>query len=186
MKIKRALRKFFRDLGIEADIVSEAVEGVVDLVEEEIEAKTKTDEPKEPEKDKEQSEVSEVEVLKAEHAKELAKVRLDAKIDAELGKLNIREGYEDIVRNMIDFEKVSLDEKGALSGLKEQTDAFVKDKSLLFDVKDEDEDEKKSTKGDVPPGFEILNGKLPEGKQGEPDLDAELTAAFTSDLPQTK
>jgi|GEM_PF-4264475 len=183
MSLKRAIRKALKELGIETDKISEVVEEVNDIVEEELGSKSKEKDP-EPPKSKETNPNSDIEAIKEAHAKELSKVKtaakLEAKVEAALEKLNIQKGYEDVVRGMIDFDKVQLDDKGALTGLKEQTDALAKERVLLFSVADDKGSEDKK----VPEGFEKIDNKLPGGKPGEPDLANDFIAAFTADLPQ--
>lgn len=75
---------------------------------------------------------SELERVKAEYEKELEGIKLQTKIDAELASLKIAEGYLDVVKGLVDFEKVALDKGGNVTGLKEQTEKIAKDKPLLF------------------------------------------------------
>jgi len=126
MSLIRKLKKIMKANGIEAEKVNEVVDDVNDLVEEEIESKTKEKDPELP------KEKSEVELLKEEHAKELEKIKLDSKKDSEFGKLKVKEGYEDIVREAMEREDFKLDDKGELVGYKEWAEKFTKEKAILF------------------------------------------------------
>ena len=150
--MKRAIKKILKNLGVELekDQINELTDELTEAVNDEVKAKTPKpkDEPFDTEKFKQEllAELmggkkgksddddgkSEIESLKEQHAKELTNVKLQGKVDAELSGLKVKEGYLDIVKNLIDFEKVKLNDKGVLEGLKEQTDALIKDKTELF------------------------------------------------------
>jgi len=124
--MKRKFKKLLKELGLNLDReqLTELAEELEDFIDNEVEKRSKKteDEPK-----------TEAELMKAEFAKEIVKVKLQAKIDAELSTARIKEGFEDVVKNLIDFDKVKLDEKGKLEGLKNQLDVIVKEKAILFE-----------------------------------------------------
>jgi hypothetical protein len=157
----RAIKKLLKEKGIELDSseINNLAIDIKDLADEEIEkaskgsgSKSKDDEAFDPEtfkkeilemlkgkpeddKKPDDDGVSELEQLKVAHAAELAQIKLDTKLETEFATLKIKDGYQDIVKGLVDMSKVKLNDKGEIEGLKEQTDVIVKEKADLFSVK---------------------------------------------------
>lgn len=73
---------------------------------------------------------------KAEHEKELARLRLDNAIETALSAEKVKN--HKALRALLDLEKIGLDDSGNLSGLSEQLEAVRKSDGYLFDQKEND------------------------------------------------
>lgn len=157
MNLKRKIKKILKGLGIDDnDALNEAVEDVNDIFVEQRERDSKETKPEEPQKDtdskdKDTDPNSEIEKLKAEHAAELAKVKLDNKIESVINAAKAKNATA--VRALLDVDGLELDDKGEIKGLKEQLAKVVEDNPFLFDVESEsgagskgDEEEPQDTK----------------------------------------
>ena len=140
--MKRALRKLFKAFNPETMNVNDLLEDVLELHEDELEKVKPKDEgevpPADPEpekgkdaeKEEEADEMTEIEKLKAEHAKELAKVKLESKIDAALSSAKSKNDIA--VKALLKLEQIQLNDKGEIEGLTEQLETVVKDNPFLF------------------------------------------------------
>lgn len=130
MNLKRAIKKILRELGLELkkDQIADLAEEVEDLIDSQVNVQSNQDaDDADDDEEKGDDETDEVKKLKAE----LNQLKIGSAVEAELKTWGIAEGYEDTVKNMIDFSDVIF-ENGELKGLKEKREEIAKDKALLF------------------------------------------------------
>lgn len=93
-----------------------------------------------------------------ENQKAIKQLKIDNAVDFALnGK--VQEGYNDIVRGLIDKQLIILKDDGTVSGLDEQIEKIKKDKALLF-VEDNGDGEGSKK----PDGWNFKGGDLKDGQ----------------------
>lgn len=93
-----------------------------------------------------------------ENQKAIRQLKIDNAVDFALnGK--VQEGYNDIVRGLIDKQLIILKDDGTVSGLDEQIEKIKKDKALLF-VSDNGNGEDRK-----PDGWNFKGGDLQDGQK---------------------
>ena len=157
----KAIMKLFKNSGIEGDQLLEIASGVAELIENEVKSRAEQVEPQEPvdvaslqesiekmiqdatnankpsenetdgEGDEDEAENETVKTL----TQQLQQLK-DAAIGAELATWGITKGYEDVVKNLIDFSNVTF-ENGVLKNLKEKKEAIAESRPLLFGSKNQ-------------------------------------------------
>lgn len=94
-----------------------------------------------------------------ENQKAIKQLKIDNAVDFALnGK--VQEGYNDIVRGLIDKQLIVLKDDGTVSGLDEQIEKIKKDKALLFVTDNGDNGD-----GKKPDGWNFKGGDPSEGQR---------------------
>lgn len=103
------------------------------------------------------------------HAKEIADMKLTNAL-----KANITNAHDaDMIIGLLDKEKITLDDKGVLTGLKEQVETIQKDKPFLF------KDSKQENNGKGGAGFNIGAQKQNNGDDGNGSISlSDAVGAF--------
>lgn len=98
-----------------------------------------------------------------ENKKAITQLKIDNAVDFALnGK--VQEGYNDIVRGLIDKQLIILKDDGTVSGLDEQIEKIKKDKALLFVSDNGDGDNGKKQDGWNFKGGDPKDGQNPNSK----------------------
>lgn len=117
---------------------------------------------------------------KAEHEKELARLKLDNAIETALTAEKVKNNKA--LRALLDIEKIRLNEGGELSGLSEQLEAAKRSDGYLFAEK-EKENEKIVFKGFQP----AASGDVkPEGKTNLSSMTYSEMTAYLEQNPNVK
>lgn len=108
-----------------------------------------------------------------ENQKAIKQLKIDNAVDFALnGK--VQEGYNDIVRGLIDKQLIILKDDGTVSGLDEQIEKIKKDKSLLFVADNGDGDN-----GKKPDGWNFKGG---DPKDGQNQNSKSISENFVNSL----
>lgn len=74
--------------------------------------------------------LNEIEQIKAQHAEEIFRMKIESRVDALLEKYGAKNFTA--VNSLLDFEKIGLDESGTAYGISEQLDTLKQSDSFLF------------------------------------------------------
>lgn len=108
-----------------------------------------------------------------ENQKAIKQLKIDNAVDFALnGK--VQEGYNDIVRGLIDKQLIILKDDGTVSGLDEQIEKIKKDKALLFVSDNGDGDDGKKQDG--------WNFKGGDPKDGQKQTSKSISENFVNSL----